>query len=65
MQDIESTWGMLVAAVSRAVMVLSVAVLSMLMRVVMTRTEREKRMELRGTGIPMITIWSGKVSTNV
>lgn len=63
MQEIESTWGVLVAAVSRAMMVFSVAVLLMLMRAVTTRIEREKRMELRGTGIPIITIWSGKVST--
>ena len=43
----------------RATMVLRAAVEPMLINAIMTRTEREKRMLLIGTGVPMTAIWAG------
>jgi hypothetical protein len=45
-----------VAPVRRATMVLRAAVEPMLIRAMITKTEREKRMLLIGTGVPMTAI---------
>lgn len=44
------------APVSRATMVLSAAVEPMLINAMMTKTEREKKILLMGTGVPMTAI---------
>jgi hypothetical protein len=44
-------------------MVLRAAVEPMLINAIMTRTEREKRMLLMGTGVPMTAIWRDVSST--